>query len=348
MEVLQRAIKEKAVSGIWLLYGDEAYLKNLYRDRIIESLGLSKDDLNYSYFEGADVKVAEATAAFNLFPIMAEKRLVVLENTNLFERDADIFREQLLRLPETTVVLLLEAEVNKTRKVYKTVQKQGHVVELSGGQRTDRRQSMLTYMLGEEGLVMERSAMHYILENSPQDLYGLRHNVEKVILYVGDAKEITLADAEAAIFPLVENRIFDMIAAVGARRPKEVVRRYRELLYYREAPMRILTLLIREFNMLLQTRELNGDLQSIREHVHRSTYVAKKYIEGAKMYTVQGLMDALRRCADLEYRIKSGQIGDKIGLELLLLSLTLPSAETEGGRNDVPSAERREVYERKR
>ena len=54
----------------------------------------------------------------------------------------------------------------------------------------------------------------------------------------------------------VTNRIFDMVAAIVNRQTRKAMDLYEDLLTLKEPPMRILFLIARQFNQLLQVKEL--------------------------------------------------------------------------------------------
>ena len=56
----------------------------------------------------------------------------------------------------------------------------------------------------------------------------------------------------------VTNKIFDMITAIAARQTRKAMDLYEDLLTLKEPPMRILFLIARQFNQILQVKDLMG------------------------------------------------------------------------------------------
>ena len=55
MKQLKEDLKNQTFHPVYLLYGEEDYLKRMYRDRLKKAVLGDGDEMNYSYFEGKDI-----------------------------------------------------------------------------------------------------------------------------------------------------------------------------------------------------------------------------------------------------------------------------------------------------
>ncbi len=81
--------------------------------------------------------------------------------------------------------------------------------------------------------------------------------MEKLICYVGHRQVIEKAQTwmrSAAC--LWRNKVFDMISAVAEKNQKRAMQLYDDLVALKEPPMRILYLMIKQFNTLYEVRDL--------------------------------------------------------------------------------------------
>lgn len=62
---------------------------------------------------------------------MAEYRLVVLEDTEMFKSGGDELAEYVKSIPESTIVLFVESNVDKRSKLYKAVKANGYICEMT-------------------------------------------------------------------------------------------------------------------------------------------------------------------------------------------------------------------------
>ena len=113
-----------------------------------------------------------------------------------------------------------------------------------------------------------------------------------------------------------------MISAISAGNQQKALQLYYDLLALREPPMRILYLIGRQFNMLLQVKELvrkgNGQ-RMIAEKMNLKPFIAGKYMTQASGFDLKYLKQAVEDCAEADFAIKSGKMTDQMSVELLIV-----------------------------
>jgi len=137
-------IKNKNFKSCYLFYGEEDFLKESYRDRLIKAIFPEEDAMNFNRFSD-DSKENQIMEAADLLPFFAEKRLVVAENTGFFAKSTEGLSDYLKNVPETTVILFVEKNVDKRNACYKAVDKSGLAVEFSLPSQAD----LETWVLGK-------------------------------------------------------------------------------------------------------------------------------------------------------------------------------------------------------
>lgn len=94
--------------------------------------------------------------------------------------------------------------------------------------------------------------------------------LEKLICYCLDRDVVTAEDVEAVCTTRITNHIFDMVNAIAEKQPQKALQLYYDLLALKEPPMRVLFLIARQCNLLLQTKELKTEVTTIRPLPPRS------------------------------------------------------------------------------
>ena len=84
MQTLNQDIKEHSFKPAYLLYGEEEFLKNSYKNRLREAI-TGGDTMNYNYFEGKNLDVQEIIGLADTMPFFAEKRLILIEDSGMFK-----------------------------------------------------------------------------------------------------------------------------------------------------------------------------------------------------------------------------------------------------------------------
>lgn len=320
MQRLVQDIKTGELNHIYLLYGVEAYLRKQYRDRLKEAI-IGDDTMNYHYYEGKDISVGEVIDQAETLPFFAERRLIVIENSGLFKSGGEQLAEYLPTLPPTAYFLFVETEVDKRSKLYKTVSSKGCGVEFGIQDETTLKRWILG-MVKKENKKISESALNYLLEKTGTDMENIRKEIEKLFCYCLDKEAITEGDIEEICTQRIGNHIFDMVSAIADKKQKHALELYYELLAQKEPPMRILFLIARQFNLLLQVKELRGkgyQNKAIGEKVGLPGFIAGKYVTQASRFKTREIRDALEACVAAEEAIKTGRMNDNISVEMLII-----------------------------
>ena len=85
MKSIDEDIKNGTFRTAYLLYGEEAYLKKTYRDKLKKALSTDGDTMNFAGFQGKDVAVNEVIDLSETLPFFAEHRLILIEDSGLFK-----------------------------------------------------------------------------------------------------------------------------------------------------------------------------------------------------------------------------------------------------------------------
>ena len=119
----------------------------------------------------------------------------------------------------------------------------------------------------------------------------------------------------------VTNKIFDMVAAIVNRQTRKAMDLYEDLLTLKEPPMRILFLIARQFNQLLQVKELMGkgmDKAGIASKLKIPPFAAGKLMPQARSFSKEDILSYVDLCVDAEESVKTGRLGDRMAVELLI------------------------------
>ena len=321
MQKLLQDIKNQDFAHIYLLSGEEDYLRKQYRDRLRQVLTSSEDTMNTHYYEGKGIKTEDIIDLAKTLPFFAERRVIVIENSGWFSKGGDLMAAFLEELPETTYLIFVEAEADKRTKLYKSVKKIGRIAEFSHQDEVTLKKWVMG-MIKKEGMICSQSVLNFLLERTGTEMSHIKTEVEKLICYCMFRQEITIEDIETICCKRIQNQIFEMISALALREREKVLSLYYDLLALKEPPMRILALIVRQFNLLLQVKELKkrGYGQAvISQKTGLHTYVVGKYERQAAGFHFSELRSALEDCAKAEEEIKTGLITDRLSIELFLV-----------------------------
>ncbi len=321
MKSLNEDLKTGEFKNVYLLYGEEAYLKKQYKDKLRNAMLSPDDTMNFAYYEGKGVNPKEIIDLAETLPFFAERRLIILENTGFLKNASPELADYLKDMPESTAVIFVESEVDKRGKLYKAIQKKGRAVELG---RQDE-STLLRWVAGNikrEGKQVSEATIRFFLTKVGTDMENIQKELEKLFCYTLNESAITQADVEEICTQQITNQIFDMVNAVADKQQKKALDYYYDLLALKEPPMRILFLLARQFKLLMEVKELDKQgfaRKDIASKTGLHPFVVGKYQEQAKAFSQKQLRRIIEESVEIEESVKSGRLSDILGVELFII-----------------------------
>lgn len=321
MKQLLEDMKTGQFRQVYLLYGEENYLKNQYRDRMKEALVQDGDTMNFSIYKGKDTNPGEIIDLAETMPFFADRRVIVIEDSGWFKKGGEQMAEYLKTPAATVCILFVESEVDKRNKLYKAVKDSGCAVEFS----TQDETTLKRWVLGKikkENKTISASGLEFFLQKTGSDMENISREMEKLFSYTLYRDVITEDDIEAVCVGQVTGQIFEMVEAIALGRQREALRMYYDLLSLKEPPMRILFLIGRQFNLLLQVKELKAkgyDNKKIGEKTGLHSFIVGKYVNQSGRFKKSELRRALEECVSTDEAVKTGKITDTLGVELLIV-----------------------------
>ncbi|GFH96129.1 putative protein YqeN [Lachnospiraceae bacterium] len=323
MQRIQNDIKSGQFQPVYLLFGEERYLKRQYRDKLKSALCAPDDNMNNHFYEGKNLSVGEVIDLAETLPFLAQRRVIFMDNSGLFKSGGEQMAEYLKNQNESTVLIFTEAEVDKRSKLYKAVQSQGCAVEFAPqDEKTLKR--WVAGVLGKEGKKIAESTVLQLLNKTGTDMENIQMELEKLVCYCMDREVVEPGDVEAVCTTRVSNHIFDMVTAIAEKRRKDALQLYYDLLTLKEPPMRILFLIARQCNLLLQARAMKSKGLSNKEMASGlgvPPFAVGKYLSQASRFKSAVLRQALTKCVEAEEAVKTGRMNDVMSVEILILSV---------------------------
>lgn len=321
MKSVTEDIKNNSFSRVYLFYGEEMYLKQQYKNKLKNAVLPEGDRINLSIYSGKGIDVKEVISQAETMPFFARHRLILIEESGFFKNASPQMAEYIPSIPEGTVILFVEEEVDKRGKLFKAVKACGKVVEFA----SQNEKTLTKWILGllrQENKQITQSAMTLFLEKTGTDMERIRQELEKLVCYCMDKDGIEIQDVRAICAGQTENKIFDMINALAEKKQKKALELYYDLLSLKEPPMRILYLISRQFNLLMQVKEMQKegyDGKTIGERLKLAGFIVRNYIRQAGSFSLEYLKEAVNDCVEAEEAVKTGRMNDTMSVELILV-----------------------------
>lgn len=337
---LVNSLERRLVSPVYLLYGEETYIRdeviNMFRDKLLPP---EVQDFNLDILDGRETAPDVIATLAATLPFMAEKRVVIVKEAEFFksrrknkDENAEVEKspagEQVLldylNAPATSTCLVFSTgAVDKKKKLYKAIEKNGQVVEFSPLKGKELN-LWLEHRFAAAGKKIEPPAAAELITAVGNNLQQLVGEAEKLISYTGQRTTIKKDDVTTLVGKTVELSIFELVDAVGERRYEKAVRMMREMVIYGEPPVRLLFMIARQFRLLLQVKVLHSTgcvEKQIASKLQLHPYVTGKCIRQSRNFQREELEQSLEKILAADVAIKTGQQEPLPALEILLAHL---------------------------
>jgi DNA polymerase-3 subunit delta len=322
---LERELDRKEIRPLYFLHGEETYLLEKIRKRIVSlCLAGKMRDFNFDVFLGGETPPERIVDAAKTLPMMAPWRVVVVRDAHLFNAQEIKNLIPYCEDPSPTTCLILSGEsLGSWKKHLDLIGKKGRVVAF-----THPRGTHLTRYIVEEteqqGKRITPEAAGVIGELVGNRLGEVHQELGKVVSYVGDREEIGIDDIDAVISPVKSHTVFDLTRAVGMKNCSDALRILNRMLEGGEPPLMILGMVTRQFRLIWRAKAMRARGISdgeIGKAVSIPDFFLKGFLPQLKNFTPEDLNKGYHRLLETDKAIKSRSTSKRILLEHLVISL---------------------------
>ena len=327
-KVKQKQLNEDITSGnlkqCYLVYGEEAYLRLQNRDKLVKAMGGDASSMNFTRYEGDACDPAAIIDMAETMPFLSDKRVILVENSGFFKNGCPELADYLKEPAEAAYFIFVEKEVDRRKDIYKAAAKLGLDINCDE-QDEDTLKRWIASKFRSEGKNISAAAVAFLIDRVGTDMSNISTEIEKLVCYCIDRDEVTNADIEAVCANWITSRIFAMTDAIVEKNRKKAIDLYYDLLALKEPPAKILALITRQFNLMLQIKEMDEnrkDKGTIASAVGLMPFLVGKYVAWAKNYSYKELRDALELCASNDEAVKTGKLDYVISVEIVIIGCT--------------------------
>jgi len=324
---LTKQLREKGPEHLYLLWGEEDYLREQFlREIAAICLENGANEFNHRRFNSENFSIAAFREALDAMPFFSSNILISVQDYDINKTKDGAFDELQTLLSDIpdycTVVFSLGRgyEPDGRLSSFKLFKKLGTVVEF-----TSQSQSSLLNWISRRfsagGKRIGRAEAEYLIFNCGSLMNNLILEIDKVASYAA-GESITKQDIDAVTTRTPEANVFNMTDCIASRDFDRAFSILSELLGVREEPIMILAIIGQQMRRLLAARiaiDSGRGVQYVMEVCEqRYDFIAKKLINGAKLFRLDDIIRAVELCADTDYAMKtSGGDSGELLKELL-------------------------------
>lgn len=252
------------------------------------------------------IKPEQLYEEIETYPFFAEKKMLLLEDIKENEDTAELLK----KVPDFCCIVII-GNLDKRKKVYKTIKKVGEIYEL----KPYNEKQIINWIvkIGKEmGAEIPKSAAQKIVEIcGVEDMYKIHSEIIKV---VSMKEKVTVDLVEKVVQKTPEYNAFALINSISCKDKKKAYEIIKVLAEQNEYLPMVLSLINRNFAVLRMMKTMEeSDIEKAGIH----PYTIKLLKPHCSKYTVEELDRLLDICQKLDYEMKNG-MNHRIALEKLI------------------------------
>jgi DNA polymerase-3 subunit delta len=323
---LKEHLEGEALAPAYVITGNQDLLCELASKDIQDAvLGEEDPSFNLDKFDGEAVSAHEVVESCNIFPLLAERRLVRVRRASKLTREADAtaLSEYLdSPSPQTTLLLELEKPPDARRKTWKNIEKKAVVVQCEPLK--DREvESWIADRAKRLRLKLGREEIRYMVAEFGSDLRRQLNELEKITLYAAGGKP-GVEELAVVLGRGKAQSIFQFTEALANRDTKTSLKQLGRLLEEGQSPLPILALIDRTVVQLLAAKELEGKRRpaNAASLLGAPPWKVERILQQSSRFTEKQLLKALDDIHRCDLSLKSTGVPARLLLEGLVIALS--------------------------
>jgi len=341
------AVKERKLAPGYVFVGDEAFFRKKCREAILQHLvpaevrELSLYDFDLGESELREVldraRTPSLMAPFQVFFIRGIKNLYGRgKHDDEFAAIGDYFKDP---NPDALLIFIADhisipadarrmdlTDKERYERIRETLGDIVPVLEFARVEESDAvKWSIET--ANAEGVKLDTDAARELVDSLGGDMMMVANELEKLVLFVGEKKRITLGDVETLVLAAKQRSFYELTDAISARDAARALGVLDAILSAgdgEDAAIGHLYMLSRTFRQMLVILERNvRDSRALWQGFRIPPFAAEDVIRQARRYkSKRELTSAIRRVARADLALRSNPPSKRLVLENLVLDLT--------------------------
>lgn len=310
MKTLKKRLAE-GIARVYLVEGDDYYLFDRAYAMIKNACGITLEDFNINILDEESYSNDKLFAATELLPVIDERRLVVVKGGKLSEAEKKAMTNILLKIPKTTVVVVLDYNKN-----FEFLKKDFVFVDANRMDK-DLVKKLVNAYLAKIGKSISADALETLIESCNGYLTRIMNELNKLVCFDLDSEIISKDAVEKLVNKDTEFSVFELTEALSKKDGDKAIR----LLKLMEKEQGVFALISNQFRRLfyaaisdLTNLELAG-LLGVKEFAIMKARQLAKGFSKAQLKKICSLLE------EMDYAVKSGAMLQANALYLLVFNI---------------------------
>jgi DNA polymerase III subunit delta len=327
LDALRDAVVRKEFATVYLFHGEETLLAEEATRLIIEG-ALSPDErvFNLDVLYGNETTVSDILARATSYPMMAERRIVVVRNMDrlpMLERDKELLSHYIGHPSATTMLILVAQSPDLRKKPYPSLRKSAVVLDCKPLY-DNQVPAWILSRVREQGKDIAADAAQLLGASVNPSLREIQNELEKLYIYSGERRSITTDDVSAVVGVSRDFNVFALQKTIGVRDLSGATLILERMIDAGEQPTLIIFMLSRYFVTLWKLLELKrggASPQELARDLKINPYFLREYHEALQHYSKEEIEQVFVTLALADEKIKTTSLKPKQVMHVMLVGI---------------------------
>ena len=313
-----------------LVYGIQDVRVHSKVDEIVKNYLDDINEFTCVTVDAEKISLQDIVSDANTLPFGFDKKVVIIKNPYFlgsskepklpFDVDYDVFIDYLKQDSQDSMIILsYVGEIDNRKSLVKNIKGYAKVYELSNIEKNEWN-VIAKRLFNDKGIKISDDTISFFIGRINNDLGLMMREVEKLSLY---SKVISKEDVEALVSRPLEENSFMMVDAIINNDLNSLLTIYNDLKLQNEEPTRILAMLTNQLSLQYQVSALAKDHseKEIASILNIHPYRTKLMLQKRSKINNNDIMYIIDKMAELDLKIKTGEIDKYQGIELFFIKI---------------------------
>jgi len=300
-------------------------------------------DNPYTSFDLNSVELDDVLEEASYFSLFDDKKYMVVKNAQIFgaskrksKEDESSEEEKVSKKDEkllqylnepnenTVLIFTINGKADTKKKICKVIKDRYKFIQLDD-LKPKEIYSRVEKALKDSGYKLDNSNTGYYIVNNALNNYDLAINeVEKIKLYYGKGCTVKYDDVVNIVSKNIEDNNFKFIDAVIGRNIKDSFKMLDDLMIQKVEPIMLLSMFAKEIRNTLIVKKLirTTDRKVLMSMLGlKSDFQIDKLARRTSSFSEKELEHLLVYLCDMDIKIKTGRIGNRLALEMFIMEI---------------------------
>jgi DNA polymerase-3 subunit delta len=322
---VEKQIKQKKVLPVYYFIGEDSYSIDTTLEVIQKYLEpLITSDFDRETFYGENQTFANVISLASTFPFGSEKKLIIFKQAEKAKDKKELLPYLKSPADFTVLIFIHEGPVSSIdSEPYKSLNQNGFLYEAKELKGKNLIEWLITQAEKNNKTLSYENAQ-LLTDIAGENRNTLESQLEKIFLFLGDQKEITIESIRGLSTSLKEYTIFDLQNAIGKKNKNNSLVILLNLLKNGMEPTQIIAMLNKYFANLAKISELIAKKtpeQTVARTIGTHPYYLKDYYNARKIYSDKHLESAFSALLKADIALKTTSIDNQTLLSVLIAEI---------------------------